>query len=188
LSTLLVAVAAGAAVWQFGPLDLSALTAPTRPAAAPPPVAAPAPAQALPAEAAPSREAASAAVPAARSTEATEATEAGEVLPSATQVRALDVHVPIGGESESRPAPRAARAVKSEPAPPPTQDAVADTPGNPTLASASPAEQCRGRVMLAWYRCIRRACQAAPQFADAHECQRVRQIEIENARPRASQQ
>jgi hypothetical protein len=186
LSVLLMLVAAGAAVWQFGPIDLQQLisqaTGPARPAAAP---ASPTPvAQAAPVAATSAAEPASAAVAALASTAAVEVIE---TAPSAAQVRALDAHVPTRGEPENRPAERTPRSVKAEPVPPPptAQDApAADAPGNPALASAGPAERCRGRVMLAWYRCVKRACQAAPQFADAHECQRVRQIEIENARPR----
>jgi len=53
------------------------------------------------------------------------------------------------------------------------------------VAAVTPSEQCSGRVLLAWYRCVKRACQAAPAFASRHECQRVRQIEADNARPRA---
>jgi serine/threonine protein kinase len=53
------------------------------------------------------------------------------------------------------------------------------------VAAVTPSEQCSGRVLLAWYRCVKRACQSAPAFASRHECQRVRQIEADNARPRS---
>ena len=63
--------------------------------------------------------------------------------------------------------------------PPLTEARAADAP------MASPREQCRSHVLLAWYRCVKRACQASPAFSETHECQRVRQIEADNARQRA---
>jgi hypothetical protein len=53
---------------------------------------------------------------------------------------------------------------------------------------ASPREQCRSHVLLAWYRCVKRACQASPGLEGTHECQRVRQIEADNARQRIQSQ
>ena len=81
----------------------------------------------------------------------------------------------------AKPADAAMRDARAEAAPPiasPTEARAAEGP------EASPREQCRNRVLLAWYRCVKRACQASPAFGDTHECQRVRQIEADNARQR----
>ena len=72
-----------------------------------------------------------------------------------------------------------ARAEAAPPIASPTEARAAEGP------EASPREQCRSRVLLAWYRCVKRACKASPAFGDTHECQRVRQIEADNARQRS---
>jgi serine/threonine protein kinase len=197
LSALLVAVAGGAAVWQYGSDGLLASAFPSatgHSAPAPPQLTAPAPSpaavstQAAPVAALPAADPASTAAvlttPTAEPAAAASthpATEAVGGPPSAAQVRALDVHVPTRGEPVTQPAPRAARAARSDPAAPPVQDTATDAAGQPALAAVgSPREQCRGRLALAWYRCIKRACQAQPTAADTHECQRVRQIEADN--------
>ena len=80
---------------------------------------------------------------------------------------------------KAKPTDPVAPAPRTEAAVPELSPAVAQA------AVASPSELCRGRVLLAWYRCVKRACQASPAFNDAHECVRVRQIEADNARQRS---
>ncbi len=157
-------VAGGAAAWMFLPVGEPPVTLA---------VAAPA-----------ALHAASAAVPALVAMPAIQA-----------HVAAVPLAVPAA-VSESAPAPASAPepAAATVPAPTPRPRRVAkaadaaQAQARTDASVASPREQCRSHVLLAWYRCVKRACQASPALEGAHECQRVRQIEADNARQRTQSQ
>jgi hypothetical protein len=50
----------------------------------------------------------------------------------------------------------------------------------PAPALSSPGQQCKGRVLMALYRCVKRACED-PSFTNHRDCRRVRQIEAANS-------
>jgi len=148
---------------------------------------------------------ASASVPAAAATPAVEAVAAVPApvaAASAAEFAAAPAVIASAIETLASVAPAAS--LPAQPTPPtrakrPPKPAVAAAPKGASpesaplssppiavdVAAVTPSEQCSGRVLLAWYRCVKRACQAAPAFASRHECQRVRQIEADNARPRS---
>jgi hypothetical protein len=123
------------------------------------------------------------------------ATAGGE--PEAKALTAVETTIEPRAESLPLAAPTAAhrvgkRATKpapSEPvtlvtAPVATTPAPESSPGvtveNPASLPVRPRDQCRDYKLLAWYRCVKRACEATPAFSTVHECQRVRQIEVDN--------
>ena len=185
-------VAGGAAAWMFSPqhelpMALAATAAVAAPAALLPASAVASPAASAPAveaEAAPAS--APELAPVAAPGNAVSAPEA----PAEEAVRESR-HEPPAAASAPAPRPRRAakladasmKEVRAEATPPvaspsSTEARAGDAP------VASPREQCRSHVLLAWYRCVKRACQASPAFSETHECQRVRQIEADNARQR----
>jgi hypothetical protein len=199
---LAVGIAAG---WMLNAAESPVASAATLPVASvPPAVIAPAPAASLPvAVAMPAADAppAAASMPLAEAAVPMSSASAPAVslaLAAAPAVAASAVEpvasvaptvAPAAATAASVPQPRPKRPPK------PAEAAVAKNvwpesagPTSPPIAvdvaAVTPSDQCSGRVLLAWYRCVKRACQAAPQFASRHECQRVRQIEADNARPR----
>ena len=194
-------VAGGAAAWMFSPLGETPVTL-----AAVAPATVHAASAATPAVAvAPAIEATAAAAPLVAPAAASESAPA-----SAPELVAIAMSVPAPSALEAplnetareslRERPAAASAPPSRPRriakaaeAAPTQTRVeAATPAAPLRAPeatvASPREQCRSHVLLAWYRCVKRACQASPSLEGTHECQRVRQIEADNARQRTQSQ
>jgi hypothetical protein len=181
LLALLVLVSAGALAWMQAPAWLpqaeSLFT--ERPVASPVPTPTP-PAAAVPAPPAP-QTTSQASAPAAAAAPAPPlpeppAEEDGALPAERATITRIDAAVP---ESELNlppgpPVRRSAPAAKPAPALPARDDAPA----------LPPSKACSGEVRLAWYRCVKRACEAAPQFAQSHECQQVRDIELRNANRR----
>jgi len=104
---------------------------------------------------------------------------------AATAPLTNDGAAPKDGDAipKTRPSPRRATPAAAQPPAAAARPAQTDTPV-PVPTARNPSEQCRGRLALAWYRCVKRACDASPAFADTHECQRVQQIEADNRRQR----
>jgi serine/threonine protein kinase len=182
LLALLCLTGAGALAWLHAPAWLPQAEA----LFAGPPVAAPAAAPAPPATAAPAPPAlvttpaasapAAAAAPAPPPLPEPPVEEEAALPAERASITRIDAAVP---ESELKlppvlPARRSAAAAKPAPALPTRDDA----------ASLPPSRACSGEVRLAWYRCVKRACEASPQFAQSHECLQVREIEQRNVQRR----
>jgi hypothetical protein len=203
VAILAVGITAG---WMLNEAESPVASAATPPiASAPPTVVAPAPAASIPvAVATPAAEA----PPAAASMPVVEAAAPAATASAPALALALAAAPAVAASAIEQVASVAPAASYATPAAASAPQARAKRPPKPVIAAApkeapaeiarptsppiavdvaavTPSEQCSGRVLLAWYRCVKRACQASPSFAGRHECQRVRQIEADNARPRS---
>jgi hypothetical protein len=105
---------------------------------------------------------------------AASATPAESVHRRSAAARPHDKPVPVAVAENKPPAVQ-------EPVPSVAPVSTASDP--PTAAAPAPAllrprEQCRGRTMLALYRCVKRVCNAA-EWTNHPDCLRVRQIEAD---------
>ncbi len=192
LASAALIAAGGVAAWMVlaqreGPMALAATAAVAAPAALSPASAVMSTAASVPAvEAAAPAASAPQLVPVAAPVMAASAPEA----PAEEEVRYAR-HEPPAAAFAPPPRPRRAAKLADVAAKPARVEAAPAVESPPVTESrgaeapmASPREQCRSHVLLAWYRCVKRACQASPAFSETHECQRVRQIEADNLRPR----